>query len=136
MKKLLLITLLFMLVACVSKQDIMTSEHSKTVYVNENYQSVFKKIREQMEKCLETGIVLPLSPVSHEIDAQLYSDLGYGEISYYQKNLSKIYYHFIKVQRKGEGADITINTAGRPKSINDKDIQMYARWISGSNKCE
>lgn len=119
-----------------TKGELRASGLSKTEYIAENYQLVYKNTLERMKACLDTGLIMPLSPVSMIIESELYPDLGQAELAYYQSNLANIYYSSIEIQQEGNGSRVTVYTGGQPEWANKKMQGKYFAWAKGENSCD
>ena len=73
----------------------------------DNYQAIFRRVSESAKRCLAGEFLLAHGRMA--IDAQLYSDLGFGEISHYLSHALLPRHHFsAKIERDGEGSKMTI----------------------------
>ncbi|MDA4848020.1 hypothetical protein [Hoeflea poritis] len=118
---------------CVSSsQDLVESSSNKRTFtVSQNYQQVYRNISKTASQCLTRGIVLS-SQASWDVDAQLYSELGYGEIDFYLNNVGKDFYATAKVERQGSGTKVTVVSRERFK---DRFSDSFQRWAKGSTAC-
>lgn len=75
--------------------------------------------------------------VSQVVDGQIYTDLGFAEILYYQRNISPIYYATVKVVEKSNGtSSVTIHTGGQPAWASRNLGNRFIRWASGGVTCD
>lgn len=97
----------------------------------ENYQEVFRRLSNAARRCM-TGNLSAYA--SLDVDAQLYSELGYGEITQSLVNLGvRNYYWSAKIEKVDEGARLTMN-AGNTLGA-DAIIRKSLRWAEGDDRC-
>ncbi|MEZ2220734.1 hypothetical protein [Rhizobium sp. RCC_161_2] len=134
MKRILTAALLSALVGCSNNPDTLAqNKYSANTEKSfpENYQALYRKIHDPASRCLvgSPGVATQLI-----LDAQLYPDLGFGEISY---SMSSIYgRHFFwkaKIEKAGSGSKISV-VSGNSLS-RDKDIRSVLRWADGDMNC-
>ncbi|MBB3610965.1 hypothetical protein [Rhizobium sp. BK602] len=134
MKRILMGALMVTLAGCSNNPDSLAQNKSSATTAKsfpENYQALYRKIHDPASRCLvgSPGVATQLI-----LDAQLYPDLGFGEISY---SMSSIYgRHFFwkaKIERQGTGSKISV-VSGNSLS-RDKDIRSVLRWAGGDTSC-
>ena len=134
MNKALIIFAAFALTACSSTPESL--EGSKTAVraersYAENYQEVYRRVSSLAKRCAtaSTG-----SYTSLEVDAELYSELGYGEVTHYLSNLgAKNYYWKAKITKTGSGSHLSIvsgNTLAQGRTLSG-----VLRWADGDQAC-
>jgi len=131
-KYLLAVPLGLALSACSSTpQDLETKSAPTVQTYTENYQGIFRRVSTTAKRC-EAGNIN--ATASMAVDAQLYSELGYGEISRSLINYgARNYYWNAKIERSGTGSKMTV-TAGN--TINNQSmINNVARWAAGDQNC-
>ena len=106
---------------------------SATLEFSENYQAVYKRIFDTAKACAETGFLF--SPqASMNVDAQLYSELGMGEITYSLLNMSiRNYYWKAKIEKDGAGSKLTIYSGNTLR--NAVWLDKIKSWANGSTSC-
>jgi hypothetical protein len=133
MRKLISVALLVALVGCSTSSDSL--ESSKSAVRSEktyaaNYQEVFRRISNTAKRCQQTA-----GTAAFNVDAQLYNELGFGEITLslvsalYPRN----YYWKAKVEKAGEGSKVSIvsgNTLGQGATL-----RQVERWAGGDTSC-
>lgn len=129
-----LVILTLVMTGCVSTAGQLESqsEHRATVESAENYQMVYKRILTQARECLDLGGTFA---ASNKIDAQLYNELGTGEISYYLDNVVDMHFAVVKVRRSGDGAVVDIATGSQPGWANEKLLKQLTRWVDDDTDC-
>lgn len=134
---LLLVTVtLATLAGCATSPDQLRkdSKFSSTVSIDRNYQEVYRDVLGQAKNCLAGVINLA---VSNEVDGQLYSELGTGEIFYYMKNIRPIYYATVEIKKISDTRSImTVHTGGQPKWASEKLGRQFIRWANGETDCQ
>jgi hypothetical protein len=96
---------------------------------DENYQEVYRRLAGTARRCQSTG-----GSAAFTIDAQLYNELGYGEItmsmvSIYPRN----YYWKAKVEKTASGSRVSAvsgNTVAQSHTLVD-----VMRWADGDQRC-
>lgn len=111
--------------------DLEAKSAPVTQTYTENYQEIFRRVSSTAKRC-ESGNVSAMA--SLQVDAQLYSELGYGEISRSMINYGvRNYYWMAKIEKVGTGAKMTVragNTVNNPAMINN-----VIRWAGGDQGC-
>lgn len=121
-----------LLAGCSSTPANLESKAAPTFQTyTENYQEIFRRVSTTAKRC-EAGNMN--ATASMAVDAQLYSELGYGEISRSLINYGvRNYYWNAKIERAGIGSKMTV-TAGN--TINNQSmINNVIRWASGDQNC-
>lgn len=97
---------------------------------SENYQAVYRRLADTARRCQSTA-----GTAAFTVDAQLYNELGFGEITLslvsalYPRN----YYWKAKVEKAGSGSRLSVvsgNTLAQERTLAD-----VIRWASGDQKC-
>lgn len=112
--------------ACVSQADLSDKYDDTVINYAENYQVIYKRVVDQAKACQsgQTGIASALM-----VDAQLYPDLGFGDIAVRLSNLgTNTYFYTAKVSKNGSGSTFTITGAPRV-------VKQVVGWANGSKKC-
>lgn len=110
-----------------SPSELARSGHTADFTVAENYQAVFRRVSDQARACIESSTFLG---GTHAIDAQLYSDLGFGEISYSVPGYtSASYFARAKIAREGDGARVTLAAFGAA------GLRQFEGWARGAQEC-
>lgn len=99
---------------------------------NLNYQQVYKNIATATRSCWESGFLF--SPSAQNIvDADLYSELGKGEITIRMANLgSRVYAHTEIVKRDHTNSQVTVWIYFRTWTSMARKIRG---WASGKDDC-
>ncbi|AII27770.1 hypothetical protein B9J07_12900 [Sinorhizobium sp. LM21] len=106
-----------------------SAARSVTSY-NENYQAVYRRLADTARRCQSTA-----GTAAFTVDAQLYNELGFGEITLslvsalYPRN----YYWKAKVEKAGSGSKVSIvsgNTLAQ-----DRTLRQIEGWAAGDTSC-
>lgn len=133
MRKSISIALLIVLTSCSTSSESLESSksavRSEKRYA-ENYQEVYRRISTTAKRCQQTA-----GTAAFNVDAQLYNELGFGEITLslvsalYPRN----YYWKAKVEREGTGSKVNIvsgNTLAQGATL-----RQVERWAAGDTNC-
>ena len=104
---------LFALVAgCeLQSQDSFDAKPFEVSYqISRNYQAAYADIVRGARKCWGAGPQITTLPQATQLDAQLYPDLGYGEIYSYASGTVFMPQALVRVERSGNGAVVRVKT--------------------------
>jgi len=102
--------------------------------IERNYQSVYADVVRGSRLCWGSGPLVTAAPAALAVDAQLYPELGYGEVYHYASGTVFLPYVLVRVERSGSGALIKTKTgpAAQAKTLySDKAL----RWAQGNVSC-
>lgn len=95
----------------------------------ENYQEVFRRLSNTAKRCQSTS-----GSAAFTVDAQLYSELGFGEVTMSMVSLyPRSYYWKAKVEKAGSGSRVSVVSGGglgKGRMLND-----VIRYADGDDKC-
>lgn len=118
-----------------SEFDARPFEASKAV--QRNYQAVYADVLKGARYCWDAKPdPLPtLFPQSIRVDAQLYPDLGYGEVSSSAIGTVKLVYALVRVEKSENGAVVKVKPSrlGTGRSI---WLDPPMRWADGDISCD
>jgi hypothetical protein len=98
---------------------------------SENYQEIYRRIYEPATRC-QSGNISPMASLN--IDSQLYTELGYGEVTKSMINWgTRNYYWKAKIERAGTGSKLTVSAGNT--LYNQVMLDDILRWASGDSKC-
>lgn len=120
-----------------SHDDFAAQPFDTTLFVDRNYQAVYADVLRANRACYQPGpnVTFSLLPSSTETDAQLYTDLGYGEIYTYQAGTVIMPYYMVRIAREGSGARVSVRLG--PMPIGDRIItDRVIRWSQGDLGCQ
>lgn len=97
---------------------------------SENYQEVYRRLVGTARRCgTSTG-----SHVSFEVDADLYNEFGYGEVTQSLQDLgARNYYWKAKIERAGSGSKLSVvsgNTLAKGSTL-----RTVVGWADGNTSC-
>ena len=103
--------------ACSQNTSDLTEKSRPTIVTSkENYQAVYRRLSKQYD-CSDGAWAGAFA--SFQVDRQLYTELGFGELAFRLSNLGmNNYYSYIKVSQDGNGSRTEIytgNTLAAPK---------------------
>ncbi|MBY3386431.1 hypothetical protein [Rhizobium laguerreae] len=131
-----LILLMFALSSCSTTTDDLERSGSTRQAVfqySENYQEIYRRIVGPAKNCLEGHLTFSLN-ASVNIDAQLYSELGFGEISSSLLNVGIRNYNWkAKVERNGDGTKLTVYAGNTVR--NQHLIDIVKNWADNNPSC-
>lgn len=114
-----------------SPEDLQAKDPPETRVFAENYQEIFRRVSNEAKKCM-TGSMGPYA--SMQVNAQLYPDLGFGELSIWIENLgTRNYYVTAKIEKADSGSKVTV-TAGNVMNA-DNYRGVIFKWASGERTC-
>lgn len=121
-----------MLAGCSSTPAELDASSAPTVQsFSENYQEIYRRVSSTAKRC-ESGNVSAMASLA--VDAELYSELGYGEISRSLINYGvRNYYWTARIEKAGAGSKMTVragNTVNNPSMISN-----VVRWAGGDQAC-
>ena len=111
-------------------QDLQSKSAPLVVSFPENYQEIYRRIVGEARRCLGRNIE---RETTYEVDTDLYSDLGYGEVSWSLNSLARNYYMTAKVERDGTGSRLTVHAGNQ--AISDSVRQQVVDWARGGTGC-
>ena len=99
---------------------------------SENYQAVYRRLATTAKRC-QSGVIS--ANASTQVDAELYNELGFGEVSQRLINWGvNNYYWKAKVERIGPNQTKVVVFSGQ--TINNKvALNRVLAWASGSTSC-
>lgn len=119
----------FGLAACNSNsQDFSANAAYKRDFtLSENYQLVYRRVYEAAKPCMTAAFIGQITSV----DGQLYSELGYGQVTY--SHAYGFYFAVVKVEKMGNGSRVSIATANQLTSAHTADtFEKIARGEDNS----
>ncbi|MBW5802050.1 hypothetical protein [Halomonas elongata] len=127
MKKYLALPVLIALSGCAPSTVLELQNDSVQLdfSVAESYQQVFKDVRTELNRCMFGGALMAKT----NIDAQLYPDLGEGEISVRYNNMGdrSVFLH-VEIKEDGSATDVTTysSTFGKWDAAGER-VRRYAQ---------
>lgn len=113
--------------ACTSQAQMDAEPVQRVTKFDQNYQQVYANLNKGMRNCVEVGS-------GFSVDGQLYSELGYGEVSAAgSTGLSHVPIYYAKVSKEGDGASMQSKVAG--KIGREGALNWIDYWAKGGIKC-
>lgn len=92
-------------------QDSFDAKPFEVSYqISRKYQAAYADIVRGARKCWGAGPQITTLPQATQLDAQLYPDLGYGEIYSYASGTVFMPQALVRVERSGNGAVVRVKT--------------------------
>lgn len=67
--------------------------------------------------------------VFNKVEGQLYNELDYGKIDFYQDNLSSMYFVHVKISKSGDGSIAAIYAQGSGY------LKTFEEYVRGKRTC-
>ena len=97
----------------------------------ENYQEIYRRLSTTAKRCL-AGNMSAYSSMA--VDAQLYPDLGFGEVTVSLIDMGiRNYYFSAKVEKVDTGARLTVHSGNSLGATRLSDQSL--RWADGDEEC-
>ncbi|MBB6304482.1 hypothetical protein [Rhizobium leucaenae] len=97
----------------------------------DNYQALYRKVYGPASRCLVASVG---GSTQMLLDAQLYPDLGFGEMSYSMQSIyGRNYYMKLKIEKAGTGSKMTVSAGNT--LVNNSRIAMVFGWADGNTGC-
>lgn len=113
-----------MLSGCATHADLEQRQPDAQFTVASSYQAVYATTLSSMRRCLRPGTQGLFAGEVTTIDAQLYPDLGYGEIFHGMSGLAPTQFVRVHFDRAANSTLVSV-TSGNPL---DRGGQFWARW--------
>ena len=131
-----LTVIILLCVGCSSTSEDLLSKpgtEKRTLEFNKNYQEVYRNVRSTAIDC-QAGYAGVYT--TSDINAELFSDLGYAEISHRLNTLAvNNYYWYVKIERLSTIKTRMTVFSGNTVN-NSASIQRLEGWANGSKRCD
>jgi hypothetical protein len=121
--------------ACETYSDVATKPPDAQVEVSRNYQAVYAGILDRLRACDMVGQTNFPAAGESTLDAQLYPDLGYGEVIVGMSSLVPVTYSRTVVRRQGNGAIVTITVGNVAPWAKETSVAWLSHWARGGREC-
>jgi hypothetical protein len=111
---------------CDSPNEVDARPYEVELRLDRNYQAVYAGMLATMRRCVRPGTGYFLGSGATTLDAQLYPDLGYGEIRHGISGIVPQTYSQVRIARDGGGTKVQIKSG---RGIGEPDPR-HARWLS------
>lgn len=97
----------------------------------ENYQEIYRRISSSAKRCRATNSG---RRTSFEVDAELYNELGFGEVTLSLANWgTRNYYWKAKVEKRGSGS--LVSAVSGNTMMNGVELKHIFAWADGNSDC-
>lgn len=117
-----------------SQATFDAKEFDSTSYIPRNYQAAYADVLRGARKCWGSGPVVTAMPQATQLDAQLYPDLGYGEVYSYASGTIFMPQALVRIERSGDGSTVSVKTG--PQAGKDTlFVRPPFEWATGKIEC-
>lgn len=116
------ILLAFLLAGCVSAESYSARDYDASFDVPVNWQAAYAGIYNSARNCYDGGAIIIST---NSVDGQLYSELGYGEVTVRASGLSPMTHASYRIERTGSGAVVRVKG---PQAAPNADVGQTAAW--------
>jgi len=111
--------------------DLEAKTEATVQNYSENYQEIYRRVSTVARRCVAGNVG---AYASMAVDGDLYSELGYGDITMSLINWSvRNYYCPAKIEKTASGSKMTVRSGNTLASETAK--QSILRWASGDTAC-
>jgi hypothetical protein len=126
------------LVACLAgcsttpeQLESQPSTYTETRSFPDNYQALYRKVHGPASRCLTAAVGGSTQLI---LDAQLYPDLGFGEMTYSMNSIyGRNFYIKAKIAKDGSGSKMTVSAGNT--IVNKHRAEMFFAWAVGKTDC-
>lgn len=136
MRLLLGVPALALLIGCTSPAEISKQPFETEFRLDRNYQAVYADILRGAKNCLNPGFMMMPGMSTFSVDGQLYSELGYGEVSTGITGSIPMTTGTARVEKDGDGALVRIRTANGIPSARASTRDSLSSWARGEKMCD
>lgn len=98
---------------------------------SENYQEIYRRVSTTAKRCFAANVG---AYASFAVDSELYSELGYGELTLSLINLgTRNYYLSVRVDKQPKGSKLTVRSGNTLASERYKTLILG--WAGGDQNC-
>lgn len=112
---------------CATYGEVSSTAPSQVLMVDRGYQAVYADLVHSMRKCMNPGDVI-------KIEADLFSDLGYGEITVGLTKMPNTL-SVTKIEASAGKSKVTIWTGNELPAPAARDAAWIAYWAQGGTSC-
>jgi len=117
-----------------SQGDFDAQPFDTSVQIDRQYQAVYADVVRGARLCWGAGPVVGTMPQAIQLDAQLYPDLGYGEVYSYASGTVFAPQSLVRIEQRGSGAIVSVK-AGPVAFAQASVIDPPLRWARGEVRC-
>lgn len=119
--------------SCSSTPDALEADKGaavRTVFLSGNYQEIYRRVYGAASRCM----VANNSSTRLDVEAQLYSELGFGEITASMASIyGKGYYLKAKIEKAGNGSKLTAHSTNG--LARERTAEKVVAWANGDSSC-
>lgn len=134
MRKIAALCIVLAMAGCSSTPEALEKSESaarSTEAYAENYQEIYRRLSSTAKRCVATNSG---KRTSFEVDAELYNELGFGEVTLSLANYgTRNYYWKAKVEKRGSGA--AVSAVSGNTLAQGAELQRIFAWADGDTKC-
>lgn len=98
---------------------------------SENYQEIYRRVSTTAKRCFAGNVG---AYASFAVDSELYSELGYGELTLSLINMgTRNYYMSARVDKQPTGSKLTVRSGNTLASERYKTLMLA--WAGGDQNC-
>ncbi|BEV43954.1 hypothetical protein [Afipia carboxidovorans] len=120
------------LAGCSSTPQDLESKSAPTIQTyTENYQEIYRRVSTTAKRCFAGNIS---ATASFAVDSELYSELGYGDLTLSLINMgTRNYYISAKIEKQPSGSRMTMTTGNTLAA--DRYKNLILGWAAGDQNC-
>jgi hypothetical protein len=97
----------------------------------DNYQEIYRRVSTTAKRCFATNMG---AYASMAVDSELYSELGYGELTLSLIDMGiRNYYPSVRIEKQSAGSKLTVRSGNTPASERYKSLVLS--WAGGDQNC-
>jgi hypothetical protein len=111
--------------------DLETKSIPVVQTYSENYQEIYRRVSTTAKRCLAANVG---AYASFAVDSELYSDLGYGEMTLSLINMgTRNYYLSARVDKQPAGSRMTVRSGNTLAA--ERYASLVMSWAGGDQSC-
>lgn len=132
MKKIVLVAASLAVAGCSSTPAQLEEKAAPTVQAfPDNYQEIYRRVSGTTRRCIAGNLS---AYASMAVDADLFPDLGHGQITVSLINMGlRNYFASAKIEKQAKGSQLTVK-AGNTLAASNM-VQNFLRWAGGDENC-
>jgi hypothetical protein len=111
--------------------DLETKSTPVVQTYSENYQEIYRRVSTTAKRCLAANVG---AYASFAVDSELYSDLGYGELTLSLINMgTRNYYMSARIDKQPVGSRMTVRSGNTLAA--ERYTSLVQGWANGDQNC-
>lgn len=123
------------LVGCATYGDVSVGPPAAVVDLPMNYQAVYANALHTMRTCMNPGMTVIPGATSVKIEADLFSDLGYGEITVGLSGGMPDTFSVTRIEKTASGSRLSIWSGNMLPAPAARDRAWIVSWAKGGKSC-